>query len=136
MSEIRGHLKELVEQSALKLPAVSHRKMFGCDAWFSRGQIFSLIWKTGRVAVRLPEAKAYADALALAGADVWSVAAKMKPMAHWVLLPEGYNDDEEEVEAWVKRAHQLAKPAVKAPAAKKKKAKARPREERGGRSDG
>ena len=119
MSEIRGHLKELVEQSALKLPAVSHRKMFGCDARFSRGQIFSLIWKTGRVAVRLPEVKAYADALGLAGAQTWSVAAKLNPMAHWVLLPEGYNDDEEEVEAWVKRAHLLARAPVKAGAKKK-----------------
>jgi TfoX/Sxy family transcriptional regulator of competence genes len=127
MSEIRGHLKEMVDVTALRLPAVTHRKMFGCDAWFSRGQIFSLIWKTGRVAVRLPEEAMFAQALALDGADVWSVAAKMKPMAHWVLLPEGFNDDEEEVAAWVKRAHVLAKPAVKASkaAAPKKKAKAR-----------
>lgn len=114
----------MVELTALRLQAVTHRKMFGCDAWFSRGQIFSLIWKTGRVAVRLPEDAAYGDAMGLSGAEAWSVAAKMKPMAHWVLLPEGYNDDDEEVGIWVKRAHQLAKPAVKAkPAAKKKKAR-------------
>ena len=115
MSEIRGHLKQLVEQTALRLPSVTHRKMFGCDAWFSRGQIFSLIWKTGRVGVRLPEQAAFDDALALEGAEPWSVAAKMKPVAHWVLLPEGFNDDEEQVEPWVKRAHGLAarKVAVK-----------------------
>ncbi len=128
MSEIRGHLKQMVDQTALGLSAVSHRKMFGCDAWFSRGQIFSLIWKTGRVAVRLPENGAYGEAMALDGAEVWGVGAKMKPMSHWVLLPEGYNDDEEEVAAWVKRAHALAKPAGSAAVKKKapvKKARAR-----------
>lgn len=113
MGDIRGHLKELVDGTALKLQGVTHRKMFGCDAWFSRGQIFSLIWKTGRVGVRLPDALAFKEALALSGAEPWAVAAKMKPMAHWVLLPEAFNDDDELVAVWVKRAHVLAKPPAK-----------------------
>ena len=120
MSEIRGHLMEMVDHAAQGLTAVSHRKMFGCDAWFSRGQIFSLIWKTGRVAVRLPDGGVFDEAMGLEGAEVWSVGAKMKPMSHWVLLPEGYNDDEEEVAVWVKRAHGLAKTAPMKPASKKK----------------
>ena len=126
MSELRGYLKQLVEVTASVLPAVTWRRMFGCDAWFARGQIFSLIWKTGRVAVRLPEQGAYAEAMELEGAAVWSVATKMKPMAHWVLLPESHHDDHEALEQWVRRAHSLAKPAeAKKKAAPKKKPAAR-----------
>ncbi len=123
MSDIRGHLKDMVGFSAHRLTAVTHRKMFGCDAWFSRGQIFSLIWKTGRVGVRLPDVAVFDEAMALKGAEPWTVGAKMSPMAHWVLLPESYNDDGDEVDLWVKRAHAIAKPGakpVKAPALKKK----------------
>ncbi len=121
MGDIRVHLKELVDGTALKLQAVTHRKMFGCDAWFSRGEIFSLVWKTGLVAVKLPDALAFKEALALKGAEPWSVAKKMKPMAHWVLLPEAFNDDEELISVWVKRAYGLAKPPVKKAAAVDKK---------------
>ena len=124
MSDIRGHLKELVEETALRLAAVTHRKMFGCDAWFSRGQIFSLIWKTGRVGVRLPEQAVFDEAMALSGAEAWSVGGpKLKPMAHWVLLPESYNDDVDEVAQWVKRAHRIAVPKPLAKGPKKKAAK-------------
>jgi TfoX/Sxy family transcriptional regulator of competence genes len=134
MSDIRAHLKEMVDLGAQRLASVTHRKMFGCDAWFSRGQIFSLIWKTGRVAVRLPDTSVFAEAMALEGAEPWSVGAKMKPMAHWVLLPEAFNDEEDEVEAWVRRAHgeaaapakaraRVPAPKKKALAAKKKKAR-------------
>lgn len=110
MTDLREHLKQLVAETAMRLPGVTPLKMFGCEAWFSKKQIFSLIWKTGRVAVRLPEQGAFDEAMALEGAEVWSVSEKMKPMAHWVLLPEAFNDDEEAVEVWVKRAHRLAGP--------------------------
>jgi TfoX/Sxy family transcriptional regulator of competence genes len=118
MGDIRGHLKDLVQETTDRLQSVTWRRMFGCDAWFARGQIFSLIWQTGRVGVRLPDEQAFAEAISLGGAEPWSVGAKMKPMAHWVLLPEDHHEDLEQLEAWLRRAHAIA---AQSPPAKKKK---------------
>lgn len=99
-------LRSLLDAACEGLEAVGWRRMFGCDAAFAGGAIFALVWKTGRVGVKLPDGKAFAAAMALAGAEPWAPGGK--PMSHWVLLPESLHDDEEELAVWVRRAHALA----------------------------
>jgi TfoX/Sxy family transcriptional regulator of competence genes len=122
-------LSILFEESSTSLPSVTKRRMFGCDAFFANTNIFGLIWKTGRLGVRLPDPILFAELMAQTGSDPWSVYNKPggKPMAHWILVPESMHDDSEELERWIAAAYQLAltqrndKPKAK-PAPKQSKA--------------
>jgi TfoX/Sxy family transcriptional regulator of competence genes len=118
MNSLDAHLKALVDEVVRPLAAVTTRRMFGCDAWFARANIFTLVWD-GRVAVKLPQAKDYAAAMAEPGAEGWKPMPSAKnPMAHWVLVSEGHHDDLEALTAWVKRAYAQALAATQAVAAK------------------
>jgi TfoX/Sxy family transcriptional regulator of competence genes len=119
-SSLLVHLKGLLDGAAGALPGVTWRRMFGCDAAFATDQIFGLIWKEGRIGLKLPEASA--ELLAQPGAAPWAPGGS--PMRHWVLLPEELHDDEEELARWVARAHSLA---LKAPPKPDKKAKKTPK---------
>jgi TfoX/Sxy family transcriptional regulator of competence genes len=119
---LTDHLKALFEEATRELSDVSPRRMFGCDAFFVRDQIFGLIWKEGRIGVRLPDEEAYAEAMRMNGAAPWK-AGKMI-MSHWVLVPESFHDDGEELAVWTRRAHGLARAQPKK-AAKKSKAPTR-----------
>lgn len=101
------YLIELVEDSARGLADVSKRRMFGCDAYFTGEQIFILLWKTGRIGVRLPDPAAHEEALALEGAEPWQIGEKT--MSHWVLLPEDFHDDGAALTPWIRQAHALAR---------------------------
>ncbi len=121
MSSLTDRLREVFEDQAGELPGVEKRRMFGCDAFFAGDAIFGLIWKEGRIGVRLPEKAAFDEAMALDGAEPWK-AGKMI-MSHWVLLPEAVHDAPEELQPWAERAHALAKLQPPKPKKKKKSAK-------------
>lgn len=108
------YLIELVEDSTADLTDVTRRRMFGCDAYFAGDQIFVLLWKTGRIGVRLPDPAAYAQLLAQDGAEPWQIGEKT--MSHWVLTSEDLHDDPAALTPWIRRAHGLARAA---PPAKK-----------------
>ncbi len=130
-----NELSELVAETLSRLTGISKKRMFGCDAFFRSGQIFALIWKTGRIGVRLPDVSIHNALMASAGAEPWQVYDKpsAKPMKHWVLVPEAFHDDTLELASWLGQAYTLAapnrtvvlaqKPAAKKPVAKKPAAK-------------
>ncbi len=119
-----AYLRDLVEGLVEELPEVSTRRMFGSDAWFASGRIFTLVWD-GRVAVKLPEPARYQALLALPGARPWSPNAN-RPMTAWLLAPEDFHDDPEGLRPFLEAAHRAAlaappKPGRKpAPRARKK----------------
>jgi DNA transformation protein len=123
-------LADGVEDASRDLPAVERRRMFGCDAWFAAGAIFALVWKHGRIGLKLPDPEAYAELFALPGAAPWT--AGTKTMSGWVLVPEAFHDDPAALRAWVARAHRAAlaapakRPAARKTAAGKKPANKRP----------
>ncbi len=124
-STLTDHLTGLVEEHASALPGVSRRRMFGCDAFFREGTIFSLIWKTGRIGLKLTDEADHREVLSMKGAEPWSIGAKT--MGNWVLVPEAFHDDVETLAKWVARAHAQAEALpnaarVKARVAKKKQA--------------
>ena len=113
-------LKAALEHCAEALPQVTWKRMFGCDAAFAGGSIFGLIWKEGRIGVRLPETADFDALMAVPGAVPWK-AGKMT-MSHWVLVPETFHGKKPQLGAWVKKAHAQAlssPPKAKAPGAKK-----------------
>lgn len=128
------HLLELLEEGSQGLPGVSKRRMFGCDALFADGTVYGLVWKTGRIGLKLPEPAAFDELMAMPGSEPWM--AGTKTISGWVLVPETFHDDPSQLRTWVERAHRLAtgtpakkpaatKPAATKPAAKKPAAKAK-----------
>ncbi len=112
-SSLDAYLKDLVEGLVEELPEVTTRRMFGSDAWFANGAIFTLIWD-GRVAVKLPERPRFDALLALPGARPWSPNAN-RPMTAWLLAPEDFHDDPESLRPFLEAAHRSALSAPKKP---------------------
>jgi TfoX/Sxy family transcriptional regulator of competence genes len=121
MSYLLEELRGLVVDAAGSLPRVEERKLFGCAAWFASDSIFALVWKHGRIGLKLPDEAAYRELMAVAGSAPWSIGPKI--MGGWVLVPEDWHDDGERLRAWAKKAHAQA---LSGPAPAQKKAKKKP----------
>jgi hypothetical protein len=125
------------------LPDILEKKMFGCEALFTTGGIFALVWKTGRIGLKLPDDARHAALLSQKGAAPWTAGPKV--MGGWVLVPPKL-EEPKALLPWLTEAHAMAsagaptkkttakknasakktatkKPAAKKPAAKKKSAK-------------
>ena len=99
--ELRSRLDDLTAG----FPQVTVRRMFGCDAFLAGGAIFAMVWREGRIGLRLPD-----DLLpglrALPGADPWRH--RDMVVRQWVLVPESFHDDPEGLAPWVRKAHAAA----------------------------
>jgi hypothetical protein len=125
-------LLEVLRTATAGLADVTEKAMFGCGAFFAKGRMFALVWRSGRsgrIGLKLPEAARY-DALASqAGAAPWKP--NDRAMGSWLLVPPTLEDAEVLV-PWLEEAHAMAaaalakKPAAKKPAAKKPVAKRTP----------
>ena len=114
MAELISHLQELVEAAVGRLDGVSRRRVLASDGWFAGGSLFALVSRKARVIVKLPDASAQDEALALDGAAMWQIG-KKAPMRAWIQLPESFHDDEEALAAWLRRAWTLNRAAPPRP---------------------
>jgi TfoX/Sxy family transcriptional regulator of competence genes len=114
-NESLEELGAALDRAAAGLMGVTKKRMFGCDGLFANGNVFGLVWKEGRIGVRLPNEIAYAEAMKMPGSSPWQ--AGTMTMSHWVLVPEVFHADASRLGAWVRRAHALAYSAPKRPVA-------------------
>jgi TfoX/Sxy family transcriptional regulator of competence genes len=117
--ELRGRLEEASE----RLPDVTVRKMFGCDAFLARGKIFAVVWREGRIGLKLPDALANAMR-ALPGAAAWKLGDMV--MRQWALVPETLHDDSQALAGWVEQAHAAALTLAQSSSSPKPNAASRP----------
>jgi TfoX/Sxy family transcriptional regulator of competence genes len=106
-------LENILNTAASALPKITSKKMFGCHALFVNENVFSLVWKHGRLGVKLPDEKVYQSLMDKDGSEPWR-AGPMK-MAHWVLVPESFHSKPAELKKWVQMAHDLVKNIEKKP---------------------
>ena len=99
--ELRSRLDDLTTD----LPQVTVRRMFGCDAFLAGGAIFAMVWREGRIGLRLPD-DLLPELRALPGADPWRH--RDMVVRQWVLVPESFHDDTDGLAPWVRRAHAAA----------------------------
>jgi TfoX/Sxy family transcriptional regulator of competence genes len=99
--ELRSRLDDLTTG----LPQVTVRRMFGCDAFLACGAIFAMVWREGRIGLRLPDAL-LPELRALPGADPWRH--REMVVRQWVLVPESFHDDPDGLAPWVRKAHAAA----------------------------
>ncbi|HUM10780.1 MAG TPA: TfoX/Sxy family protein [Myxococcaceae bacterium] len=109
--ELRSRLDDLTDG----LRDVSVRRMFGCDAFLARGAIFAMVWREGRIGLRLPD-DLLPELRAIPGADPWRH--RDMVVRQWVLVPESFHDDLDGLASWVRRAHAAA--LARGPASTKK----------------
>ncbi len=107
MATLFPHLRELIEEGSVGLPGVAPRRMFGCDAFFAYGNIYALVWSEGRIALKLPDKASFDEVMARPGAEPWTVS-EGKAMSHWVLVPEDFHDEPDELGRWIRRAYESA----------------------------
>ena len=99
--ELRSRLDDLTTD----LPQVTVRRMFGCDAFLAGGAIFAMVWREGRIGLRLPD-DLLPELRALPGADPWRH--RDMVVRQWVLVPESFHDDSDGLAPWVRKAHAAA----------------------------
>lgn len=124
-----AELENILNAATAGLPKITSKKMFGCHALWADGNVFALVWKHGRIGVKLPEATPYQSLLGTSGAEPWK--AGPMQMAHWILVPESFHGKGAELKKWAIKAHELCSNLEKKPkksssgksAAKKKTAK-------------
>ncbi len=91
------------------------RKMFGGHGFFApNGGMFAAIVTDDEVIVKLADDVARAELLAIGG-HAWTYGGKDKPvtMAQWIVVPETFYDDHEQLQRWVIKAHAVAPAKVK-----------------------
>lgn len=122
MAQPIAELEQILSSATEDLPNLSAKKMFGCQAFWANGNVFALVWKQGRLGVKLPNEDSYDDLMKLKGAEPWK-AGPMK-MAHWILVPTTFHTKKAELKKWVVKAHEqcsVLDPKKKKPTVSKKK---------------
>ena len=125
-AEIVG-LEEILDGLAGKFPKTVGRKMFGCHALWANGTVFAMVWKEGRIGVRLPEEASFEKLMGTRGSAPWK--AGETTMSHWVLVNPQWHDQPKDLSPWLRKAHELAlRAAPKSKPVVKKKAASFPRQ--------
>lgn len=114
-------LESVVSRIATDWKSVTSKKMFGCPAYWVNGNVFALVWKHGRIGVKLPKPDQFEKLMSVDGAEPWK--AGPMTMSHWVLVPEKFHSGKQ-LKDWLKKAYDLntsvAEKKSKPKAAKKK----------------
>lgn len=126
-SETLVFLRERLEEATSSLAHVSQKRLFGCDGFFRDGTIFALVWKDGRIGLKLRDTERHAALAAFRGAVPWSPMGEGRAVSHWLLVPESFHDDDEALATWAREAHATAFPTEKKPAKKASVKKASPK---------
>jgi hypothetical protein len=82
---------ELVADVTTRHPEVTPGKMFGMPCLKRGGKVVAGHWKDGGLTVKLTDAAAREEALALDGVTLFDPGMG-RPMREWVLVPEGQAD--------------------------------------------
>ena len=106
-------LESILNTATARLPKTAAKKMFGCHAVWADGNVFALVWKHGRIGVKLPDPELYESLMDKVGAEPWK-AGPVK-MAHWVLVPETFHGKPAELKKWAIKAHDLCSKLEKKP---------------------
>jgi TfoX/Sxy family transcriptional regulator of competence genes len=108
-----AELEKRLDAAAAGMSRVTSRKMFGCYALWANDNVFALVWKHGRIGVKLPDAAVHGELMSLKGSEPWK--AGPMTMSHWVLVPESFHGGAPELKRWLTKAHQLCGALEKKP---------------------
>jgi TfoX/Sxy family transcriptional regulator of competence genes len=96
-------LEQALDAAASGLKETTRKKMFGCYALWAKGNVFAMVWKHGRIGVKLPDQASFDALMKASGSEPWK--AGPMTMSHWVLVPKSFHAGRGDLETWVGRAH-------------------------------
>lgn len=96
-------LRALLEDASKGLKKVDFKKMFGSEALFADNKVFALIWKKGRIGLKLTDPKEFEKLKSMMGSSPWKIGNKV--MADWVLIPESFHTAVDSLRSWLEKAH-------------------------------
>jgi hypothetical protein len=100
-------IRRIVDSVCIDWQGVMSKRMFGTDAWFVHGNIFSIIDTAKQsIGLRFTEPMLHNEARALKGSSDFAPGGE--PMKHWVIMPPALSADEAKLEPYLKIAYQLA----------------------------
>jgi TfoX/Sxy family transcriptional regulator of competence genes len=102
-NDVISKLEAILNAATVGLAKVESKKMFGCHALWAHGNVFALVWKHGRVGLKLPNELSYSALMKISGSEPWK-AGPVK-MSHWVLVPETFHKKSGELKKWAAKAH-------------------------------
>lgn len=102
-NELLDSLQKTLTTATENLPKVTDKKMFGCYALWVHDNVFALVWKHGRIGLKLPDESSYESLMATKGAEPWK--AGPMNMSHWVLVPESFHKKSADLKRWAVLAH-------------------------------
>lgn len=95
-----SRLKALFDGALAGLAEVEAKRLFGCDGYFVRGNLFALLWREGRrLGLRLDD---QAELGAVAGCERWSP--NGRGVRRWLLLPPAWHAQPALLKGWCRRA--------------------------------
>jgi hypothetical protein len=104
----REHLKALealLDSASRHLADVSTKRLFGYHALYRADAVFALVWKSGRIGMKIADPKRHQELMAIAGAEPWIAHAVM---TQWALGPEHFHENVRLKSKWLMTAHCLA----------------------------
>ncbi len=113
---MKGSFEELnakLEASTVGLTGISRKRVFGRNTFFVDGKLFALVWREGRIGLKLPDASTHAELAAVPGVTPW--VAWGRPMNGWLLVPAAMHQASAELAGWVKRSSEAVRVAAPAP---------------------
>lgn len=119
--EVLYQLEKTLNSVTEGMPKVSCKKMFGCHALWANGNVFAMVWKAGRIGLKLTNEADFTKLLNLSDATPWK--AGSMTMSHWVLVPTSFHSNGSNLKQWATKAHKLALNAEPKKTAPKKNAK-------------
>lgn len=117
-------LNAKLEAATSGLSGITRKRVFGRNTFFVDGKLFSLVWREGRIGLKIPNAEAHAELSSAPGSTPW--VAWGRPMAGWLLVPVTMHLNPTLLASWVKRACDAVRAAAPAPAAETVAARVEP----------
>lgn len=126
MGSLETHLLDELRESLTGLTGLSERRMFGSDGLFANGYAFAIVWD-GRIVLKIADETDCEGLLKVSGANPFNPMGKGKGMSGWIVVPESFHDDSDELRHWARLAYRhicmLPPKSGKKPVAKTKGSK-------------
>ncbi len=101
--QLNTDLFDMIAKEMAEYSAIGTGNFFGLDVLKVQGETFAMVWKEGRVGVKILNKELNAKLVSTKEANHWVTSGKT--MSQWVLAPYEYNEDITALKKWLLLAY-------------------------------